>query len=245
MTKNGEKIREELKKEIIDTLLRSAKRNENKTFLYLSDIDEVGPSYIERVGFLESLKKSGVITKFKEVEKVDQFEEWDELEIERDPESWIDYKENFSPEKRIYAKVFFCSKKILAHFPNINPKKTIGIQKLITRKSGEFFYDGILMKMPNNRNYYRDILNILLSNERTDGFIEYGKINAELMKKGHKIITDPKKIRDRIRNALNNGFFRYTTINGERINKNTPDGRKLIELGKKGDGLVFNNIKTS
>jgi hypothetical protein len=112
MTKNGEKIREELRKEVIDTLLRSAKRNENKTFVYLSDIDGIGPSYTEKIYFLESLKKSGMITKFKEVKKTDELEKWDGLEIERDPEGWIDHKENFSPEERIYAEVSFDPKKI-------------------------------------------------------------------------------------------------------------------------------------
>ncbi|MEN9582493.1 MAG: hypothetical protein RL641_447 [Candidatus Parcubacteria bacterium] len=133
------------------------------------------------------------------------------------------------------------AKKFLAK-TNLSDKK---YSRLIEKDGrGDYFYDGQKIEVTKETTYFKTF-DILFSNADQDGFLSYGDIEKQLVKKNvQPSPSDTAKVK-RINNVLineQNGFFRFAKVNGKRLKNKAPDGDKLI-LAIRGEGVRLNNPK--
>jgi hypothetical protein len=113
--------------------------------------------------------------------------------------------------------------------------------RVITKNRNGFFFTGNTIDFGQGTQY-GDLFDIIFSNCVQSGFVSYGKINEELLKRGWKEVP-PKKIKKRIQNAITNGIFRFTKISGKKFqNMNPFNKEELIKL-RRGRGVEFNNYR--
>lgn len=108
--------------------------------------------------------------------------------------------------------------------------------RLIVRDpgTGNFYFNGKLIKCNDQDNLYFRLLIILYLHADGNGLCSYKLIEKHLEAMDESPCRDPKKIAERVNNAIKT-LFRYTTLP-----KKTPDGHKIIEI-KKGVGVIFFN----
>lgn len=107
---------------------------------------------------------------------------------------------------------------------------------LITRDktNGDFYYKNKLIKFDNKDTIYYLIFECLYTKGDLKGFCFYESINRYLEKQGQERLVDNQKIKDRIKNGLEN-LFRFTNLP-----RKAPDGKKIIQKSR-GKGITLYN----
>jgi len=223
-----------------------------KVEVYLQNVDfPVDIGYKTR--FLDALQKDKIIKSW-ELKTETENLPYDSLEISDEPyvdlfdiaskEDIENVPKDYQPIRRFesdYIVIVECEpKKILKHFQadfkRIQQKveKATNKQKrFITKEGNDFFCEGKRIKFDDPKTVYYKLFNFMYGQDGRSAIYSRDDINKGLENQGAEKITDPKKIRKRINNTIDN-LFRFAHF------PQTLNQTETIKPRRK-TGIEFNN----
>lgn len=148
---------------------------------------------------------------------------------------------NFYPVDQFIIRVN--TKNIKSALKTSNQKADKGKFLIIRDKNGNYFYNGIEIKVDKENMYYK-VFDIVFIKCNPDGDILYKDIEEQLVKRGEPKSKDTKQRNTRIYNSIINpqqGFFRFVKLDGgKKVKEIGPDGKNFFEIIR-GRGIKFHN----
>ncbi len=157
--------------------------------------------------------------------------------VQTDEYSQVEYIFSINREK--IKPLLFQGAKFQTKDRDVDKKRPSLIRK---DSRGDYFYDGKRIEMSKETIYY-NVFDVLYSECDQDGFLSYVDIETQLVKRGFAESRDEAARKKRINNALLNkqeGLFKFSKVNGKRLQNKTLDGQVLIRAIR-GRGIQFNN----